>query len=337
MEQTLEQILLQAYPDRGPARVDRLKKAASGWESEVYTFRARYKRGDSLDLVLRMYPGDVAGAARKAEGEFRTMRLLGLSGYPVPRVDYLDISGQVMAQPLMLMEQIHGKALWDRMYHHPIPFVRKKSLEQFCRLFVHLHGLAWERGVPPEHQVHPTSPTALIDTMLARGQELVALLPLEGFNPVWAWMHENKYRAGGMRVSVLHWDFHPNNVLVCPNGRAFVIDWTGAELSDYRFDLAWTLLLTLCYEGPAWREAVLREYERQAGERVQALDFFDVVACFRRLYSIAASVRYGAEKLGMRPGAEQTMLSQKKPIRAVYELLQAHTGLRVPEVEAMLS
>ncbi len=131
----------------------------------------------------------------------------------------------------------------------------------------------------------------------------------------------------------VHWDFHPENMLLQKDGSAVVIDWTGFDLTDYRFDLAWTLLLIGCNEHPKWRQPVLREYERQAGRKVDGLEFFDVAACVRRLFTVIVSVNYGAEQLGMRPGAEAIMRRQAPSMARVYDLLLQRTGLRIPEVD----
>jgi hypothetical protein len=48
------------------------------------------------------------------------------------------------------------------------------------------------------------------------------------------------------------------------------------------------------------------------------------------------SITYGAEKLGMRPGAEAIMRQQARPLARVYRLLRQHTALPIPEVEAFL-
>ncbi len=47
----------------------------------------------------------------------------------------------------------------------------------------------------------------------------------------------------------VHWDYHPGNVLLRDDSSAVVIDWTQIDVSDPRFDLAWTLLLVSSYEG----------------------------------------------------------------------------------------
>ena len=137
--------------------------------------------------------------------------------------------------------------------------------------------------------------------------------------------------------AVLHWDFHPENIILRPDGSMAVIDWTGLQVSDLRFDLAWTILLITAYQGEHWRGQFLESYERVAGEPIENFEFFDVAASTRRLFSIAVSINEGAEKLGMRPGADETMRNQIEPTRAVYEMLLKRTGLELPSIENWLT
>lgn len=61
-----------------------------------------------------------------------------------------------------------------------------------------------------------------------------------------------------------------------------------------------------------------------------------MAACTRRLYSITVSLTAGAEQVGMRPGAEETMQNQIEPTREVSDRLQQLTGIRLPLVEDWL-
>jgi hypothetical protein len=114
-----------------------------------------------------------------------------------------------------------------------------------------------------------------------------------------------------------------------------VVDWTQVDVSDSRFDLAWTLLLVSTYEGRVWYERILHEYERLAGVKVEQLAFFEVFACLKRLYSVVASLTYGPETLGMRPETAAIMLQQLGASKRVYDLLLERTGIKVPEVEEL--
>jgi hypothetical protein len=100
-------------------------------------------------------------------------------------------------------------------------------------------------------------------------------------------------------------------------------------------DLAWTLLLMSTYGSPESRLLVLGEYERIAGHKVEQIEYFEVAACLRRLFSIVVSLSSGADKLGMRPGAE-AMMADGAHIGRVYARLRERTGIEVPEAEELL-
>jgi aminoglycoside phosphotransferase (APT) family kinase protein len=131
---------------------------------------------------------------------------------------------------------------------------------------------------------------------------------------------------------VTHGDYHPWNILCPTPERLVVIDWTSAEIFDFRFDLAWTLLLIASTLGPEARERVLAGYEQARGAPVHDLAFFDVMAATRRLGDIIISLRHGAEAMGMRPGAEALMAGENPHLRAAYALLIDRTGLTIPSL-----
>jgi len=115
-----------------------------------------------------------------------------------------------------------------------------------------------------------------------------------------------------------------------------VLDWTQIEVSDARFDLAWTLVL-MGSMAERDHEVVLHEYERQAGEQVEGPEWFDVAACLKRPFSVIISMDEGAEKLGMRPGAEAQMREHAGPLRGVCTMLRERTQENFPEIERFLA
>ncbi len=333
--------LQHAFPQRTIARVSDFKRLSDGWENEVYGLRAEFteKGQRSLqELILRVYPGDLAPAQQRAETEFRALKMLSRANYPVPQVYSLEKDPTLFGHPAILMEKIDGKPMWPELFSTRDKDNQEFTLRTFCRLFNDLHSLDWHEGLSQQEvsavEVH--SPTELIDRQFAKVAPVMTALPLPGFAPVMDWLQSHKRQAGGMRICLTHWDFHPNNILIRPDRASVVIDWTGIDLTDYRFDLAWTLVLIDSYEGSEWRERILREYERMIGSAVEALDFYEVFACCRRLYSMAASLKFGAESLGMRAGAEEMMRAQKEPMRRIYTLLLARSGVHIKEIEELL-
>ncbi len=335
IQDRLQRYLLQAYPERIEPQVAGLARINEGWESDVYAFQMSHGPADhrqAEDLILRIYPGN--DAQPKSSHEYDSLSLLHKAGYPVPQVYRLDQSGKYFEKPFMIMEKIDGSPMWPMFGKSDIPTIRR-LLEQFCRLYVDLHTLDWRPFVEDPRKYEPDDPHGILDRQFAGWLTFVKNFASYGFEPFMQWLMDHRSQVSSQPASIVHWDFHPNNILVRADGSAAVIDWTGMDITDSRFDLSWTLLLLHSYEDPRMREFVLWEYERLLGRPVEQLWFFDVAACLRRLFSIFMSMSEGAEKLGMRPGA-QAQMAQKEPIQRVYSLLLERTGLHLQLVEKFL-
>jgi hypothetical protein len=78
-------------------------------------------------------------------------------------------------------------------------------------------------------------------------------------------------------------------------------------------------------------------YERLATQPLEHLEFFEIIACFKRLFDIAVSLQSGATILGMKPEAEEEMKQQVDRIQAVYTLLQQRIASPLPYIEQLIS
>ena len=58
-----------------------------------------------------------------------------------------------------------------------------------------------------------------------------------------AWLEKRREAVPCVRPSVVHWDFHPNNILVREDGSAVVIDWTQVYLVYILFALIFVIAL----------------------------------------------------------------------------------------------
>ena len=337
VQQRLQAYCVRAFPDRRQVRVSSLARIGAGWETEIHSFDMEYRlaaQSRREGVVVRLYPGD--GAAAKAAHEFRSMRQLYDSGYPVPRVLALEGDSGPLGRPFILMERIDGEVLWPLLMDSTGK-QQRQMLTLFCELFVRLHRLDWRPFVAGDvARYERDRPTyAFVDAWLGEARAAVAHFSLPGFERLVDWLQERRDLLPCPEPSVVHWDFHPFNILLRGDGSPVVIDWAGLQVTDARLDLAWTLLLTSAYAGAEWRDPILHEYERLAGAQVEQIELFEALACARRLFDVTVSLSEGAERLGMRPEAVVLMRQQQEPLRRVYDLLQARTGLRVEAVEAM--
>jgi len=310
---------------------------SAGWESDVYAFDLAYATagGHRVEpLVLRVYPGTVA--REKAEREFRGMWQLMRAGYPVPAMHLLECGASPFGQPFVVMERIDGRPMWPLLSQSPDEQVQR-LVTLFCSLHVRLHALDWRPFVPDPAQYEGGGRYALLDPVLEYLQSSIERLEGQGLRDVMEWLLARRQTVPCHRPAVVHLDYHPMNILVRPDGSAVVINWTNVRVSDSRLDLSWTLVLTGCVMGMAWRDRILWEYERQAGSPVEGIEYFEALSCLRRLLSVAISLQLGPEVLGLRGDVIATMRTQARSIRWVYDLLRERTGIAVAEVERLLS
>lgn len=305
----------------------------AGWESDIYTFDLIVGDHPPQALILRIYPG--MDSVEKSEREYSNLNKLNQIGFPVPEAYILEQDRSHLGNPFIIIERIPGKMLWEVLFSSQEEG-QLELIDSFSRLFVQLHNLDFEL-FKENHLINvDQEPGSLISTQINLWYTYFKTLPIPEFLPLLDWLAENSQGIQGSKTAILHWDFHPGNVILRPDKSMVVIDWTSLQVSDPRFDLAWTLMLITAYEGEKWREPFLEAYERHVGEKVDQLEFFDVAACTRRLFSIAASIAAGAEHMGMRPGAEKIMKKQIAPAQTVYDQLLKLTGIRLPVIEDWL-
>ncbi|MDI7274467.1 MAG: phosphotransferase [Anaerolineae bacterium] len=322
----------RAFPRRTGLALSPLLPISDGWECEVSSFDLESREGGEPrrdGLILRVYPG--SDGAAKAAREFGAMRQLHRAGYPAPQVFWLEMEG--WGRPFVVMERIDGRSL-GQVIAASSAAERGRLLSRFCRMFVELHALDWRPFLPDPVLFQPRGCVAL---WVEQARDFVDRLRVPEARPVMDWLQAHAPGIRGVRAAVTHLDFHPWNILVRPDGAAFVIDWTQAGVTDYRLDLAWTLLVTGASLGSEARDLVLGEYERIAGAPVEDLAFFEAAAAAKRVFSIWISLRLGPERLGMRGGAEDLMRRDWHHLRSAYALLQERTGLSLPSVEALIS
>lgn len=331
----LLQYVRRTFPDRVSPEIANFHEISAGWESDVYAFDLLAGSGEDRvrePLVLRIYPG--TDAYEKSALEFRALRDLYRVGYPVPRVLSLAQEASPFGRPFLIMERVPGHSMWRDTFSGP-EAQQRACFERFIELFVRLHRLPWRDFVD---EVTASSikadPYFFVDRWLTQMRAFLDQFDQPGYEAVLDWLIAHRALMAYERPAPIHWDYHPDNILLSESG-TFVIDWTQFEISDPRFDLAWTMTLIGSAEGIEARELIRRTYERMTGAPVTNLDPFEVFACAKRLASVTLSLSAGAEQLGMRAGAEAMMRRQIPALRNVYGRLQALTGLQIPEVEAL--
>ena len=334
--------LLRFYESTEPSKqnykIQNFAKITSGWENEVYSFDADYNEKGNLnheELILRIYPGD--HAEDKSSREFNAMRELHKAGFPVPQVYTLEHDKSIFGKPFVIMERINGQILW-KVVDNASETRKMELVNKFCRMFVDLHCLDWHLFNFTSLPYDDKDPYGFINHTLSKAKGYADSFPeISILQPVLDWLIDRRMNVPCNRLSIIHWDYHPANLILKDDDTAIVIDWTNVDIGDFRSDLAWTMLLVSSYGNPEARDIVLNEYERIAGFKIEQIEYYEVFALVRRLFSILVSLSSGADKLGMRPEAVEMIRHSGKHIMVLCDLLHAKTGINVSEMEKMLS
>jgi aminoglycoside phosphotransferase (APT) family kinase protein len=163
-------------------------------------------------------------------------------------------------------------------------------------------------------------------------RQLIARLEQPIFDPVYEWLHARYESVPCHHPAITHRDFTPWNVLLTSQDwrsyAAYVIDWNW-QISDPRYDLAWTLT-TLDRGGHTQLRAdILSEYERQTEGAVEQLAFYEVLVSLRWVLNVRAALHAN------NPADDVRMLLLPS-VKQALTLIQQHTDIMLPDASAVV-
>lgn len=248
---------LALYLDK---RIEQFRVLASGWETTVFEFSiagggrlAQLAAG--APLVLRCYEGDAG--ADKGLREYRILARLAAARYPVP-VPYLyEPSEQVLGAPFLVMERAAGGPLFAARSFPQAFKTFTLAFFGFVRAQTILHRLS---ATGSDEEVGAFAPAKriagapLLDRMLEIIAERIERGPLPGLMPALEALRARAPRFRNAPVSIVHMDYHPQNVLVSGVRVNAVVDWVNADYGDRHLDAATTsvIMATHSLEHPRW-------------------------------------------------------------------------------------
>ena len=315
-----------------------LDKIPTGWETDKYSLTLSYKDisgQQHKDLLIRVYPGD--RAAKRAIQEYYLMEKLNDLGFPVPHVICVEQGDDPFGRPFLVMQKIKGSTMMSLILQSSEE-ERVDLLNQFMGILVDLHQLDWREFAQALSVSDDVLPHSYIDRWLSAWERtLKHWQAARNLFPILEWLKANGSNISCERFSLIHGDYHPDNLLVQENGTIFVIDWGAVGVADFRLDLAWTLMLTTTYGYHPLREIILGLYEQLSGVEIRNIEYFEVMSILRRLFDLVISITQGADTLGMRQEAVDLMKKDVVHYKNVCTLLRERTGISIPKIEELLS
>lgn len=303
-----------------------------GWETELKRLDLTYTSDNEChhcSQVIRIFPG--SNGKEKAEKEHYIMRHLNKVGYPVSKVRLIETTGNVVGKPFITMEYIPGARLTESITTKE---EEEKAVRVMMWLLVRLHDID-PREVYPDAML-PTTQEA-VERYLGYHNAFLEETGNKMLTSVAKWLRERRSGIPETEPSMLHGDYHADNILVRDNGEPVVIDWGASKIGDPREDLSWTMLLHSIYGDIQAGSRLIESYRALSSRPVEDIDYFLVMSVIRRLVDMLYSLFAGSEAKGMRKETVKLMKANKEQYMKAYSILKDITGLKLEELHSYLS
>jgi aminoglycoside phosphotransferase (APT) family kinase protein len=262
----------------------------SGWESYVYRFRMTYGT-TTEDLLLKLYKGQ--DAAAKARTETDALTQLKTSGFTVPELIVENKDNPLFIVPAVILRYIDLPLLssWLQEHHASAGILLSKMFAFLARL----HSIQFSNGPEERNASGPDKKDASggrrigaeADEYLVRYASGPKEFRIPGVLEISDWIQSSAMKNGLSETCFCHMDFHAGNILYdAGQDNFYLIDWSGSAIGDYRFDLAWSILLLCTYGDDACRRIAVESYEKERGLAIKDLEYFEVICGYKRLIHI---------------------------------------------------
>jgi aminoglycoside phosphotransferase (APT) family kinase protein len=313
--------------------VSDLRILASGWETMVFEFGlgARSPRHQALPvnrpLVLRCYQG--SRATDKGTREYSIMRLLTDLNYPLPRPHLFEPDPEALGAPFLLMDRAAGRPLFSVLGFPQAFKTFALGFIAFVRAQVRLHALGSNRQfalvkLPKAYtSVNASSELPLLERIFRIIERRIEEGPLPGLRDALITLQRRAPRYSPAPATLIHMDYHPQNVMVSAFRVTGVLDWVNADYGDRYLCAATTavILSTTAMDHPHWMDENLAGnslrglfaslylplYHAAAPMELERFRFAQGVAALLRLSMFGMMRARGPESVGFRPEAVENL------------------------------
>lgn len=227
---------------RGPCRAT---KFAQGQSNPTFLLEAESGRY----VLRRKPPGLLLKSAHAVDREFRVLKALGTTGFPVPRVHALCEDDSVIGSAFYVMDMVEGRILWD-------PRLPDMGNEERAAIYDEMNA-----GLARLHDVDYAAvglsdygrPGNYFARQFSRWSDQYRASETEtrpDMDRLIAWLGDNVPADDG-RVSIVHGDWRMDNMIFAAEAPKLiaVLDWELSTLGHPFADLAYQCMqLRLPYE-----------------------------------------------------------------------------------------
>lgn len=311
----LATLIAANVPTASTIEVTGLHRTTGGQSRENWPFDVTWRDDDGehdATLILRRDP---TGSVLETEREIEHAVLVALesdASVPAPRSRWLDLAGEIMGRPSVVMDRFDGTCdhfvLEGGRLQLPLDD-RRRLAERYCEIMAAIHRFDWRSADLDRLLPVPDRPAvAAIDhwTDVLRRH---CLEPQPELLEVECWMRAHAPEAAV--ITLVHGDLKPGNSLLHQVAGCWdvqvMLDWETAHLGDPLEDVGWVTnpLRHREHQIPGvWqRDELIARYEALSGRRVDpaAVRFWSVLANYKLITIMLTGVRSFVDGRSERP------------------------------------
>ncbi len=242
----------------------------------THLVQGRAPDGSFFQIVTRRYAifGDY-DRGEKAQREFKTLRLLQRSGLPVPDPLYLDEAGILLGSPGMVTRYVPGKLKM-------VPPFPAQWTERLARTLAQIHTVPLDESI----SAFLLDGNSEVLWFLKSSEQIPAYIdnhPKGNF--LWRALVDYLPHLKSDVRCLVHLDYWSGNILWHQGEIVAVVDWEEAALGDPGIDVAYCRMDMILSGLREAADQFLTAYEREVGEAVAHLGFWELAAAVRPMFS----------------------------------------------------
>lgn len=209
---------------RGPVDITQFKGGQSNPTYLIDTPDAAY-------VLRRKPPGKLLPSAHAIDREYRVMKALGETGFPVPKMFGLCEDEAVIGTAFFVMAKVDGRIQWEPDLPHCAAGERSAIYDTMNATLARLHGFDPETIGLGDYG-KPANYVARQIARWSKQYQASATDPVEEMDRLIEWLPERVPAAGPARV--VHGDYRLDNLILAPDRPevSAVLDWELSTLGD---------------------------------------------------------------------------------------------------------
>lgn len=329
MKQELLSELKLIFPNQLNYKIDNFQRL-HGADTETFGFRFIIQE-KTIELILRLY----RGITDRAEKEFNTIHSLYNAGLSVPKTYLWRKKSKTITRSYLIMEKIPGVLLSDYLFQIKSEQEKLDYFRLFIQEMVNIHNSDWSNYFPETKSLDlDEDPYLYVTQEIKFPKKMINKFNVVELKPLIEWLEKKKEKSE--QLSLLHGDYHMNNVIITPERNLVVIDWANIRLGDFRHDLGFSIVATSS-AGEDVTKSFTDLYHAISGIKVKKIEYFMILSILHNLLRCYSTLTNPQITNETEMTKNMFMITYRNYTQYLVKLVHAVTGIQLPTLEKALT